>query len=74
MFKPLAYTKNLSMIVAAVPGNHAGPGFAHVVHPPEDLSLQALWLSARQWVIAGRYTRGQATAQPGSDPGPTTGP
>ena len=32
LFKPLAWTKNLTMLMAATPGPHPGPRDAHALH------------------------------------------
>ncbi len=41
LFKPLAYTKTLAMVVAAVPRHHPRPGAAAPLHPAPPLRVPA---------------------------------
>ncbi len=72
LFKPLAYTKNFSMIVAAVLAITLDPGDAAAVHPHEgNFTFRPALAGACRERRAGRQDSlgGEASDQPRSDPG-----
>ena len=71
LFKPLAYTKTFSMIVAAVLALTLGPGDAAAVHPHEELRVPARLAGAHRQRGPGRHDSfgGDAPDQPRPDLG-----
>ena len=70
LFKPLAYTKNFSMIVAAVLAITLDPGDAAAVHAHEELRVPAALAGAGDQRRAGGQDpfRGKSPDQPDPDP------
>ena len=69
LFKPLAFTKNFSMIIAAILAITLDPGHAAAVHPHAQLQLPAALAGAGRQRGAGRQDpqRGGAPHQPAVD-------